>query len=210
MKRRIFLSLFLAAGVAITALTSTFGTTNAANVSKSQPFSVACSSSGQVCAESYTQTVTTSSVLILEFQSEYTGCGDFSVTFRLDGVQVYSSPVLTPFATTGPIDLSPVSFGSHQLEIRATGVAGGCNTGTLTEWAGRLDMSTTTDLPPEPPPPPSNEEVESSASICKKDGWRSLGEPPYRNQGQCVSDRSGKANDAPGRNREKKSAPAVR
>ncbi|MGE0599583.1 MAG: hypothetical protein AB7J35_05925 [Dehalococcoidia bacterium] len=208
MKRRWFLSSVLALSGASTALLTGLGFASAANTGTSIPFSVTCTSTGQDCDQFYSQSVTTSSVLILEFQSDYRECGDYSVTFVVDGVTVYTSPVLVPFGTTGPIDLGPVSYGPHEIQVHATGVVGGCNTGTLTSWAGRLNFNSTDDPPPDPTPPqddppappadnptpPGDTEGGIAPGDCKHDGWRAFETRVFRNQGDCVSDGHNNAN----------------
>ncbi len=199
MKARALVASFLVCGmVTLGVLFATRGASAATN-STSVPFTLTCTSTGQECDASYQQTVTTTSVLTLEFESAWDGCATFSVTFLVDGVPVFTSAPLGPFVSTGPVDAGPVSAGNHLLEVRATGVAGGCDQGTLTSWGGRFTATTNDDpvapTPAEPTPtgtpatpPPSSGGDGRTGADCKKAGWKSAVESLWKNQGKCVSD----------------------
>jgi hypothetical protein len=146
------------------------------------PVAVSCTSSGQVCNRTFQQNVVTSSVLTLAFESAWDGCASFSVSFYVDGALVYSSAPLAPFQSTGTVNVGPVVAGGHIVEVRATGVTGGCDDGTLRSWAGRLTVTTNDDPVAEPPPA-----TPSSPEQCKRGGWQTFADPAFKNQGQCVS-----------------------
>ena len=156
------------------------GTAKAVTIITSSPVAVTFTAAGQSCDQAYHQTTTTTSQPTLEFQSAYDGCANFSVVFLADGVQVFSSAPLAPFASTGTFNAGPVAPGNHALEVRAVGVAGGCDDGTLHAWAGRFTVTTNDD----PPPPPRT--GPTSPEQCRQGGWRSFTSPSFKNQGQCV------------------------
>jgi hypothetical protein len=186
MKRRSVLSWLLAAvgGTAIPFLV--VGLAEAGTNVTDSPVDEACASTGQACDQAYHQTVSTTSVLTLEFQSSYLSCATFSVAFYVDGAQVYSSAPLAEFQSTGTFNAGPVAPGSHALEVRATGVTAGCDAGTLASWAGVFIVTTNED-PLSPPSPPPASGGPTSPEQCKQGGWQSFSNPSFKNQGQCVS-----------------------
>ena len=198
MRRRAVFASMLATVAGIAATFLAMGAVGAATNSTSTPVAVPCSSMGQSCDGTFRQTVTTNSLLVLEFESAWNSCANFSVSFYVDGGLVYSSPVLAPFERTGPVDAGPVASGSHQLEVRATGVTGGCDDGTLHSWGGRFLVTTGDAVPATPEPTPSDPDPvppaeptplasPSSPDPCTKGGWKSFTAPAFKNQGQCMS-----------------------
>jgi hypothetical protein len=193
--------ILVSAILGVVSLFVTAGTAAAATNVSNTPVSVTCTSTGQACDTAFQQTVTTTSTLRIEFESAFEGCGSFSVSFFVDGSLVHTSAVLGPFQRTGEFDAGPVSTGQHTVAVRATGVPGGCNTGTLTSWAGRLFITTNDDPPPPPTPDPSEEPVPdpgpdpnpeggsgpASKGDCKNGGWKTFSSPSFKNQGQCVA-----------------------
>jgi hypothetical protein len=185
----------LTAAAAAASLFLAVGAADAVSIITDNPVAVTCTSTGQACDQAFQKSVTTSSTLTLEFQSAWDGCANFSVEFYIDGAKLFSSPALAPFASTGTIDAGPVAFGSHALEVRAIGVIGGCDSGTLSAWAGRFTAATTDDSPPPSPPPPppatppppSESATPTSVEQCMKGGWKSFTAPAFKNQGQCVA-----------------------
>lgn len=193
--RALFASFFVCGMVTLGVSLATRGASAATN-STSVPVAMTCTSTGQQCDSVYRQTVNTTSVLTLEFESAWDGCAQFSVTFPVDGVAVFTSAPLAPFASTGPIDAGPASAGSHLLEVRATGVVDGCDQGTLASWGGRFTATTNDDpvtvsptpTDPVPSPTPSGAPGGDPKSGCKKGEWKSAEASIYKNQGDCVSD----------------------
>jgi len=205
--KRILLTLTASA---IAALFAAVGTAAAGTNTSNTHFDIPCASSGQVCDQPIQETATTTSKLLLEFQS-WDSCSNFSVAFVVDGTLMYTSAVLAKFDTTGEIDVGPVAAGAHVLEVRATGVpTGTCNTGTLTSWSGRFLITTNDD--PVPPPPTDEEEEPDPGAVtppdegtdpepegapipsgpttkaeCKDGGWKNFSEPTFKNQGECVN-----------------------
>lgn len=194
MRRRAVFASMLATVAGIAATLLAMGAVGAATNSTNTPVAVSCSSTGQSCDGTFRQTVTTNSLLVLEFESAWNSCASFSVSFYVDGGLVYSSPVLGPSERTGAVDAGPVASGSHQLEVRATGVTGGCDDGTLHSWGGRFLVTTGDAVPATPQPTPATPEPEptplaspTSPDQCMKGGWKSFTAPAFKNQGQCIS-----------------------
>lgn len=197
MKARALVASFLFCGLVTLGVSLATRGAAAATNSISVPFTLACASTGQECDATYRQTVTTTSVLTLEFESAWNGCASFSVTFLVDGTAIFTSAPLAPFVSTGAVDAGPVNAGSHLLEVRAAGVVGGCDQGTLTSWGGRFTATTNNDpvtaTPTPTDPPPSSTPAPSGAGggskgDCKKGGWMSGESWTYKNQGACVSE----------------------
>ena len=187
--KRIFLTF---AASALAALFAIVGTAGAGTNTSSTPFTILCNSTGQTCDQPYQATATTTSKLILGFQS-WDRCSNLSVAFYVNGNLVYTSGVLAWSQPTGAIDVGPVASGTYALEVRATGVANDtCNTGTLTSWQGAFSITTSDD-----PPPPSDDEEEPdpetpvptgpiTKAACKDGGWKTFNEHDFKNQGQGV------------------------
>ena len=73
-------------------------------------------------------------------------CSDIVLHILWDGVEIYSTDRIGPVSgrlTTGSVDLGPlISRGAHTLTLSPEGVVGGCNTGALGGWAGKLIVHT--------------------------------------------------------------------
>ena len=127
---------------------------------------VLCASTGELCTPQFTTPVTTSSSLKITF-APTSSCSASRIHFFVDGVEKTVSPWLGwtgatgSFAslplTTGAIDLSPVSKGTHTLGIEMEGEVSGCNAGTLVAWGGNLliDASSTSTATSSPPSTPT-------------------------------------------------------
>ena len=158
----------------------------------SLPVNVTCTSTGQVCDPTYQLPITTSSQLDLEFTSATTSCASFSVDFLVDGATVFTSSVLAPGISTGTFVAGPLTAGTHTVGVRATGVTGGCDTGTLQAWSGRLGVTySSAAVPPPPPPPPTPTptpalSAPTSTLQCLDGGWRTFTALRFENQGACV------------------------
>ena len=101
-------------------------------------------SSGQLCTPIPTVTVSTGSVLLVEFIASPGHCSAIKAHLLVDSLELYVSPALGPGVSTGIQDLGPVSAGSHTVGVQAEGVVGGCNAGDLVSWAGTLNITTAT------------------------------------------------------------------
>jgi hypothetical protein len=100
----------------------------------------------QLSALSFPITVTTNGVIDVEFTTSPGHCSSMFIRFELDGNSVtpaYTSPTpLSANQSTGFISLGPVTPGTHTVAIRAEGVVGGCNAGTLVGWGGSAQVRT--------------------------------------------------------------------
>src|SRR5262249_48872384 len=109
-----------------------------------------CTSTGQLCAPTYTTTVTAASQsqLTVDFASSSpTACSDIRVYISLDGMLQFTSAFLPPGGDTGLINFGIINLGTHTLAVQAEGEAGGCNQGSLASWSGTLTVSETAALP---------------------------------------------------------------
>jgi hypothetical protein len=110
----------------------------------SDEFAVSCASAGQLCSSTYAQTINSpDGVLELEYFVGVDHCSSVRVTFLVDGAPVATSPFLGWPGQGGPldtglIDVGPVAPGAHLIEVQAEGTEGGCNSGQLSAWGGRL------------------------------------------------------------------------
>jgi hypothetical protein len=112
------------------------------------PVFVECArTADQVCEPAYTVAIKTGTRLQIGFTMAATHCSDVSVTFVLDGIAKHTSPFLAASESTGTIDFGTVFDGTHELQVQATGRAGGCNSGRLGSWAGTLVVMTDTATP---------------------------------------------------------------
>ena len=96
----------------------------------------------------FTASVETVDVLQIEFnmESDRSACSDLFLHILWDNVEIYTTEPVGPVSgtiTTGPLDLSSlISKGRHILTISPEGLAGGCNTGALPRWVGKLIVHT--------------------------------------------------------------------
>ncbi len=157
---------------------------SAVSIFVTHPVTVTCTSAGQVCDNAYQVSATTSTVLTLEFTRSDTSCAPFSVELLVDGNHVASSAVLATNESSGTFDAGPVAPGDHLVELRATGVDGGCDQGTLPSWGGRLTVGTNDDVVSTPPPGGGGP---SSPDACKRGAWQAFTAPSFKNQGECAS-----------------------
>ena len=142
------------------------------------PVAVTCTSTGQVCTPAFEVPVTTNAVLQLQFTAAASHCSAIAVAFGVNGSYGLPSAPLNPGESTPIVDAGPVIPGTYLIAVQATGVLGGCNTGSLASWGGTLAVSTSAGPPPPPPLPMSKDQ-------CKGAGWQSFG--VFKNQGDCVS-----------------------
>lgn len=96
----------------------------------------------------FTIPVETVGVLRVEFSAatDLLACSDIVLHILWDDVEIYSTDRIGPVSghyTTGSVDLGPfISRGEHTLTLSPEGVLGGCNSGTLGGWAGKLIVHT--------------------------------------------------------------------
>ena len=87
----------------------------------------------------FSEDITTQGVLIVEYLVSLAHCSSIRLHVSVDGVEVSTTeflgylgdPLGRPM-TTGPIDLGPVSSGTHTVTLLPEGTLGGCNGGTST------------------------------------------------------------------------------
>lgn len=117
--------------------------------SQTNTINVQCATSGQDCTSPMpTHTVHTTGSLFAQYDVPEGHCSSIRVKFYVDGVLRFTSGFLgwvgapAQFSslplTTGPVNLGPVSPGTHVVGITAEGQVSGCNTGTLSAWGGRF------------------------------------------------------------------------
>lgn len=104
----------------------------------------------QLSALAFPLAVTTAGVLEVEFTTSPGHCSNMFIRFELDGntaTPAYTSPApMSANQSTGFINLGPVTPGVHSVAIRAEGVVGGCNNGTLVGWGGSAQVRTSQAL----------------------------------------------------------------
>ena len=105
------------------------------------PFSVTCTSSGQLCSPPFTAPVTTSGVLQVQYTASAGHCSNVRVHVLLDGTEVALSAFLAPGASSSVFSLGPVSAGTHTLGLQGEGTVGGCNVGSLVNWGGTATVT---------------------------------------------------------------------
>ena len=113
-------------------------------VDTAYPISIACTSAGQVCDPAFSTDITTDGVAQMTFTASSGHCSDITVDIGLDG-SIFTSDPLGPGDSTF-IAYPPQAPGSHNVTVQATGILGGCNTGTLSSWAGTLVVTTSAPI----------------------------------------------------------------
>jgi hypothetical protein len=106
------------------------------------PFQVDCSSSGQLCNNVFSQSVGTISNLRVQYVALSTHCSNVAAHILVDGVERAVTAFLTPGQASGFFNVGPVTAGSHVVTLQGEGVVSGCNTGTLQNWGGTMDVTT--------------------------------------------------------------------
>jgi len=122
-----------------------------AQTTTSQNVSATCSGGGQLCNNVPTISVATTGLL----QSNFTGgpflCSNIRIHYLVDGIEVAATGFVGANASTGLVNLGPVSAGTHVLGLQAEGQFGGCNSGAIGSWSGTalvtVDAPATTTSP---------------------------------------------------------------
>ena len=104
------------------------------------PFTVNCTPSGQLCDNTFSQSVSTISTLRVQYVASSGHCSNVAVHILVDGVERAFTAFLTPGQSSGFFDVGPVSAGSHVVALRGEGTVSGCNTGNLLNWGGTIDV----------------------------------------------------------------------
>ena len=107
-----------------------------AQTTTSYPVGATCCGPGQLCDNIATISVSTTGLLLAQFDLGLTACSNIRIHFLVDGTEVAVTGFVAPGASSGSFNLGPVSSGSHLLGLQAEGQVGGCNVGTLISWAG--------------------------------------------------------------------------
>ncbi len=112
-----------------------------AQTTTSYPVTATCSGGGQLCNNVVTIPIATTGLL----QSNFTGgallCSNVRIHYQVDGTEVAATGFVGASASTGPVNLGPVSAGNHLLGLQAEGQVGGCNIGALASWAGTAQVT---------------------------------------------------------------------
>lgn len=96
----------------------------------------------------FTIQIKTDGVLRISYNaaSDVLACSDIILHVLWDGVEIYTTEQIGPGSgkhSTGPLDLTPlITRGTHTLTLSPEGIVGGCNSGTLGGWAGKLMVHT--------------------------------------------------------------------
>ncbi|HWX18413.1 MAG TPA: hypothetical protein VN578_00775 [Candidatus Binatia bacterium] len=109
---------------------------------------ISCSGYGEICSNTFNQPVRTSGVLTARYTAPAADCSYIRIHFLVDGQERAETEILVPGAASSWFNLGPVAHGSHLLQLQAEGFIGGCNTGSLSEWSGKLDVVTATGPTP--------------------------------------------------------------
>jgi hypothetical protein len=120
-------------------------------------FVVSCSTTGQACEPGYSASFNVAASSQVKAQYFVTApCSSLKVSFFIDGKQIYTSGFLSwPGATgelaklptdTGAVNLGTVTAGEHVLMVKAEGQSGGCNSGGLGMWGGKLRVTSETPM----------------------------------------------------------------
>ena len=105
------------------------------------PFTVNCAPVGQLCDNTFSQSVTTTSNLRVEYFASAGHCSPVLAHILVDGVERAATAFLSPGQASGVFDVGPVTAGSHVVALRGEGTVGGCNGGNLLNWGGTLAIT---------------------------------------------------------------------
>jgi hypothetical protein len=134
--RRCLCALALAAGVVVSGI-------GHAQTTTSYAVGATCSGGGQLCNSIPTVTVTTASLLQVQFISSSSfACPNVRIHLIVDGTELAVTGFVAPAGASGFFNLGPVTAGSHVLGFQAEGQIHGCYLGTLGSWAGTVQVVT--------------------------------------------------------------------
>lgn len=117
-------------------LGATAACSNDGNFKTYGPFAVQSNGLGQVSSAIYSIETSTSGELRVDFVAPRTHCAKLLMHFLLDGKEKAVSREVAPGGHSGYVDLGPVASGNHIIGLRAEGIVGGCDAGTLVSWGG--------------------------------------------------------------------------
>jgi hypothetical protein len=126
------------------------GTLEPILVTRNYEISLCCGFPGRQRSGSLNFSVSVETVgpLKIEFNidSNHRACSDLFLHVLWDNTEILNTDPIGPVSgknSTGSIDLSSfTSQGTHSLTISPEGIAGGCNTGGLPSWMGKLTVHT--------------------------------------------------------------------
>jgi hypothetical protein len=94
----------------------------------------------QKCAEVPSVTFdATTPAAIVDFTADPAHCSDIIVHVIVDGTE-WGAFIVGPGERDGGLRI-PLSGGRHTIAVQAEGMAGGCNTGRLASWGGKLHIT---------------------------------------------------------------------
>ncbi len=140
--RRILRTVLIVGGLAASAAAE------AQTATTSYPVSATCTGGGQLCNNVASIPITSTGVLLAQFTGGPLLCSNIRIHFLVDGTAVAVTPFVGASASTGFLNLGPVSPGAHTVGLQAEGQVGGCNVGTLGSWAGTAQITTGTGVIP--------------------------------------------------------------
>ena len=107
----------------------------------------------QLCEPAAVVTVWTEGALTVDFTASPGHCSAMIAHVSLDdGAVTRVSAQLDAGASSGVLDLGPVTPGPHVISIQGEGVVGGCNSGGISSWSGSVVLGITAGAAPYPTP----------------------------------------------------------
>jgi hypothetical protein len=106
------------------------------------PFGVTSDGKSELSSSDYRISIKSDGILKIKYLAPRSHCSSIKIHFGVDGAQKSVSEPVRPGDTTGYVDLGPVSPGDHIVSLRGEGIAGGCNSGTITSWGGSAIVET--------------------------------------------------------------------
>ena len=105
------------------------------------PFSLTSNSGTQLSNTVFPINIVTTGVLLVEYTASPGHCSDVRMHFLVDGVEQALSGFLGAGASTGFLNVGPVSAGAHTVTLQAEGRVSGCNSGQLVGWGGTSSIT---------------------------------------------------------------------
>jgi hypothetical protein len=100
-----------------------------------------CTSSGQTCTPVFTTSVT---VLAGSFEVQFTPsslhCSTLAASISVNGGAAQQTAFLAPGASSPFLSFGTVAAGTYTISVQGLGQVNGCNTGTLFNWMGAINV----------------------------------------------------------------------
>jgi hypothetical protein len=100
-----------------------------------------CTSSGQTCTPIFTTSVT---VLAGSFEVQFTPssqhCSTLAVSISVNGGAAQQTAFLGPGVSSPFLSFGTVAAGTYTISVQGIGQVNGCNTGTLFNWTGAINV----------------------------------------------------------------------